>query len=157
MPAAATVHRTCRISLRLTRRQRHRCVGLLRAGGDVWAWVLDTNRQRHTLGLPPIVSYANWCSELTRHPQRFGELGIVGARSVLRRYADAWVEAARRRKAGMRAGFPRRKRRLFPVRFYHGTFVLDEQRLRLPVAQGRPPLWLRWPARPPTRLRPSAR
>jgi transposase len=140
---AATVHRTCRISLRLTRGQRHRCYGLLRAGGDVWAWALDTNRQRHTLGLPPIVTYPDWSSELTRHPERFGELGIVGTRSVLRRYADAWAEAARRRRTGERAGVPRRKRHLFPVRFYQGTFVLAGGRLRLPVARGRPPLWLR--------------
>jgi IS605 OrfB family transposase len=143
MPAATTVHRTCRISLRLTPGQRHRCYGLLTAGGDVWAWALDSNRQRHTLGLPPIVTYPDWCGELTRHPDQFGELGIVGARSVLRRYADAFAEAARRRKAGKRAGVPRRKRRLFPVRFYQGTFVLDGGRLRLPVAWGRPPLWLR--------------
>lgn len=93
----ATVHRTCRISLRLTPAQRRRCFGLLRAGGDVWAWALDTNRERHAAGLPAIVSYPDWCRELARRPGGFGELSVVGARSVLRRYADAWTEAARRR------------------------------------------------------------
>jgi IS605 OrfB family transposase len=142
MPAA-TVYRTCRMSLRLTKAQRRRCFGLLTAGGDVWAWVLDTNRQRHISGLPPIVSYPDWCRELAHHPDRFGELSSVGARSVLRRYADAWSQAARRRRAGKPAGFPRRKRRLLPVRFYQGTFTLEGQRLRLPIARGEPVLWLR--------------
>ena len=44
----------------------------------------------------------------------FGELSTVGARSVLRRYADAWFQATRRRNQ-QRAGFPRRKRGL-PLR-----------------------------------------
>jgi putative transposase len=29
------------------------------------------------------------------------------------------------------------------VRYYHGTFVLEGRRLRLPVARGCPPLWVR--------------
>jgi IS605 OrfB family transposase len=63
---------------------------------------------------------------------------------VLRRYADAWFHAAKRRKAGQQhAGFPRRKRALVPVRFYHGTFTIQGQRVRLPVAKGRPELWVR--------------
>jgi IS605 OrfB family transposase len=139
----ATVHRTCRVSLRLTTAQRRRCFGLLRAGGDVWAWALDSNRARHTMGLPAIASYPDWCRQLARRPGGFGALSVVGARSVLRRYADAWGEAARRRRAGKHAGFPRRKRRLVPVRFYHGTFMLEDRRLRLQVARGQPPLWLR--------------
>ncbi|MGC9665999.1 hypothetical protein ACNTMW_05510 [Planosporangium sp. 12N6] len=36
-----------------------------------------------------------------------------------------------------------RRRRLLPVRFYHGTFHLADRRLRLPTAAGCPPLWLR--------------
>jgi len=74
----------------------------------------------------------------------FGELSVTGARSVLRRYADAWFEAANRRKAGQEdAGFPRRKRALVPVRCYHGTFQIQGQRVRLPVARGQPELWVR--------------
>jgi len=30
-----------------------------------------------------------------------------------------------------------------PVRWYHRTFVLDGRRLRIPVAQGCAPLWVR--------------
>jgi transposase len=73
----------------------------------------------------------------------FGELSTVGARSVLRRYTDAWFQAASRRGQKERARFPRRKRALVPVRFYHGTFLLDGNRVRLPVAKGQPALWVR--------------
>ena len=69
---------------------------------------------------------------------------MTGARSVLQRYADAWFQAANRRKAGQKdAGFPRRKRALVPVRYYHGTFKIDGLRVRLPVASGQPALWVR--------------
>jgi putative transposase len=77
-------------------------------------------------------------------PGTFGELDSTGARSVLRRYSDAWFSAAKRRRAGdVAVRFPRRRRRLMPVRWYHGTFGLAGRRVRLPVAAGRPRLWLR--------------
>jgi IS605 OrfB family transposase len=136
------VHRTAHIRLRLTRRQARRCYGLLRSAGDVWAWLLDTNRQRHQQGEPVISNYQALCRELAT-TGGFGELSTVGARSVLRRYADAWFQAAKRRNQQQDAGFPRRKRALVPVRFYHGTFLLDGDRVRLPVAKGRPELWVR--------------
>jgi IS605 OrfB family transposase len=136
------VHRTARIRLRVTRRQADRCYGLLRSAGDVWAWLLDTNRQRFQQGTPPIVGYQALCRELTRM-DGFGELSVTGARSVLQRDADAWFQAAKRRRNGAPAGFPRRKRALVPVRFYHQTFQLQGQRVRLPVAKGHPVLWVR--------------
>jgi putative transposase len=146
MPAPVAprlVHRTAHLRLRLTRRQAHRCYGLLRSAGDVWAWLLDSNRQRHQQGEPAIGNYQALCRELAK-TDGFGELSTVGARSVLRRYADAWFQAAKRRKAGQQdAGFPRRKRALVPVRCYHGTFAIQGQRVRLPVARGQPELWLR--------------
>jgi IS605 OrfB family transposase len=143
-PAAPRlVHRTATIRLRSTRRQTHRCYGLLRSAGDVWAWLLDTNRQRQQQGELPVTSYQALCRQLTSAGP-FGELSVVGARSVLRRYADAWFQAANRRKAGQKdAGFPRRKRALVPVRFYNGRFKIDGQRVRLPVATGQPELWVR--------------
>jgi putative transposase len=117
MAASATaptmVHRTARISLRLTRRQADRCYQQLRSAGDVWAWLLDTNRQRLRRGLPAVVGYQALCRELARR-DGFGELSSVGARSVLRRYSDAWYQAARRRNQQQAAGFPRRKRGLVP-------------------------------------------
>jgi putative transposase len=77
-------------------------------------------------------------------PGTFGELDSVGARSVFRGFSDAWFSAAKRRKAGqVQVRFPRRRRRLLPVRWYHGTFTLAGQRVRLPTAVGCPPLWLR--------------
>jgi IS605 OrfB family transposase len=137
------VHRTARIRLRLTRRQARRCYGLLRSAGDVWAWLLDTNWRRHQLGEPAISNYQALCRLLTGEGP-FGELSTVGARSVLRRYSDAWFQAARRHKTGLQhAGFPRRKRALVPIRFYNGTFSLEGQRVRLPVAKGQPELWVR--------------
>jgi IS605 OrfB family transposase len=141
--APRLVHRTATIRLRLTRRQTRRCYGLLRSAGDVWAWLLDSNRQRHQQGEPAISNYQALCRELAK-AGGFGELSTVGARSVLRRYSDAWFQAAKRRRAGQQdAGFPRRKRALVPVRFYHGTFTLQGQRVRLPVAKGQPELWVR--------------
>jgi putative transposase len=77
-------------------------------------------------------------------PGTFGELDTTGARSVLRRYFDAWFSAAKRRKAGDGAvRFARRRRRLLAVRFYHGTFALAGRRVRVATAAGCPPLWLR--------------
>jgi IS605 OrfB family transposase len=141
--APRLVHRTATVRLRLSRRQTRRCYGLLRAAGDAWAWLLDTNRQRHQQGHQPVTGYQALCRELTRTGP-FGELSTVAARSVLRRYADAWFQAAKRRKAGQQdAGFPRRKRALVPIRCYHGTFRIKGQLVRLPVARGQPELWVR--------------
>src|SRR5690242_10332489 len=39
--------------------------------------------------------------------------------------------------------YPRRKRALVPVRWYHGTFALDCRTLRIPTARGCPPLVVR--------------
>jgi IS605 OrfB family transposase len=141
-PAARLVHRTARIRLRATRHQTDRCYRLLRAAGDVWAWLLDSNRERHNQGEAPVSNYQALCRQLTT-AGGFGELSVTGARSVLRRYADAWHQAAKRRRDGQPAGFPRRKHALVPVRFYNGTFLLDGRRLRLPVAKGCPELWVR--------------
>jgi IS605 OrfB family transposase len=143
MTAPRLVHRTAHLRLRLTRRQARRCYRLLRSAGDVWAWLLDSNRQRHQQGQPAIGNYQALCRLLTGQGP-FGELSKVGARSVLRRYSDAWFQAAKRHQAGQQdAGFPRRKRALVPVRFYHGTFLLDGNRVRLPVVRGQPELWVR--------------
>jgi len=142
-PAAPRlVHRTAHIRLRLTRRQATRCYGLLRSAGDVWAWLLDTNRLRRQQGERPGIGYQALCRELTRMGS-FGELSVAGARSVLKRYSGAWFQAAKRRNQQQDAGFPRRKRGLVPVRFYNGTFRLQGDRVRLPVARGQPELWVR--------------
>jgi IS605 OrfB family transposase len=140
--APRLVHRTARVRLRGTRRQTNRCYGLLRSGGDVWAWLLDTNRQRRQQDERPASNYQALCRELARAGP-FGELSVVGARSVLRRYADAWHQAAKRRRQEERIRFPRRKRALVPVRFHSGTFTIQGQRVRLPVARGQPELWMR--------------
>ncbi|BEL06071.1 hypothetical protein Q0Z83_042620 [Actinoplanes sichuanensis] len=139
------VHRTARVGLRLTRAQRERCFGLLRSGADVWACVLEINAWRRRRADTPMAGYQQLCKLLTQAgPGTFGELDTTGARSVLRRYSDAWFSAAARRKAGhAEVRFPRRRRGLLPVRWYHGTFDLDGRRLRLPTAAGSPPLWLR--------------
>lgn len=147
------VHRTARIGLRMTRAQRQRCFGLLRSAGDVWACAIEVNAWRRHRHAAPLVSYQDLCRELAAAgPGMFGELDTVGARSVLRRYSDAWFSAAKRRRDGhAEVRFPRRRRSLQPVRYYHGTFILTPPagrtgrgwRVRLPVARGSPPLWLR--------------
>ena len=139
------VHRTARAGLRLTRGQRRRLVGLLVSAGDVWACVLELNAWRRARQDVPLVSYQALCRELAAAgPGCFGELDSTGARSVLRRYSDAWFAAAARRKNGDgSARFPRRRRKMMSVRWYHGTFILEGRRLRIPVARGCPPLRVR--------------
>jgi len=51
------VHRTAKVRLRGTRQQTRRCYGLLRSAGDMWAWLLDSNRQRRQQGEPAISNY----------------------------------------------------------------------------------------------------
>ena len=120
-------------------------MGLLASGGDVWACVLEINAWRRARQDRPLVSYQALCRELAASgPGTFGELGTEGARSVLRRYSDAWFAAAKRRRSGdQRARFPRRRRGLMPIRWHHGTFTLEGRRLRIPVPRGRPALWVR--------------
>lgn len=141
------MHRTARITLRPTSGQRRRLFGLLASAGDVWACVLEANWWRCCRHAPPLAGYQELCRELAGcGPGTFGELDSVGARSVLRRYSDAWFAAAKRRKIGDGSvRFPRRRRRLVPIRWYHGTFTLDSERgrVRLPTAAGAPPLWVR--------------
>jgi putative transposase len=139
------VYRTARAGLRLTRGQRRRVLELLVLAGDVWACVLELNAWRRARQDAPLAGYPALCRELAAAgPGCFGELDSVGARSVLRRYSDAWFSAAACRKKGDgSARFPRRRRKMMPVRWYHGTFALEGRRLRIPVAQGCPPLWVR--------------
>ena len=115
------------------------------SAGDVWACVLELNAWRRARQDRPLVSYQELCRELAvSGPGCFGELDTTGARSVLRRYSDAWFVAAQRRRIGDRAArFPRRRRALIPLRWYHGRFMLAGRRLRIPVAGGRPALWVR--------------
>jgi IS605 OrfB family transposase len=143
--APRVVHRTARVGVRVTRGQRERCFGLLRSAADVWACVLEVNHWRWRHDGAPLVAYQELCRELAvSGPGVFGDLDTTGARSVLRRYSDAWFAAAKRRTAGdPSARFPRRRRGLLPVRYYHGTYTLAGQRLRLPTTRGTAPLWLR--------------
>ena len=140
------VYRTARIGLRLTAGQRRRCFGLLRSAGDVWACVLEVNGWRRQRRAAPLAGYQEVCRELAASgPGTFGDLDSTGARSVLRRFSDAWFAAAKRRKDGdASARFPRRRRYLMPVRWYHGTFGIEGRRVRIPTAKGSMPLWLRW-------------
>jgi IS605 OrfB family transposase len=143
--APRVVYRTARCGLRVTRGQRARLFGLLRSAGDVWCCVLELSQWRRRRQDRPLAGYQELCRELAASgPGTFGELDSTGARSVLRRYSDAWFAAAGRRGAGdASARYPRRRRGLVPVRWYAGTFALDGRVLRIPVAKGRPPLHVR--------------
>src|SRR5712664_3286095 len=140
MCSARSVHRTARIALRTTPAQRRRCYGLLRSAGDVCAWVIDCNRALREWHCPQVASFSALCRELTG--TSFGELSRHCAEAVLKNYSTAFFEAARRQKAGVRAGFPRRKRGLVPVRFRKGSFAIDGSRIRLGVARAAPELWV---------------
>jgi hypothetical protein len=139
------VYRTARCGLRITGGQRRRLFGLLRSAGDVWCCVLELNAWRRRRQDAPLAGYQELCRELAASgPGTFGELDVTGARSVLRRYSDAWFAAAKRRREGDRAArFPRRRRALVPVRWYAGTFTLQGRVLRVPAARGCPPLFVR--------------
>src|SRR5437660_4118386 len=141
MCSSRKVHRTARIALRTTPAQRRRCYGLLRSAGDVWAWVIDCNRQPREWHGPQVANFQALCRELTG--TTFGELPRQCAEAVLKNYSTAFFEAVRRQKAGVRAGFPRRKRALVSVRFRKGSFAIDGSRVRLAVARGAPELWVR--------------
>src|SRR6478735_9947907 len=111
------VYRTARAGLRVTRAQRRRLLGLLVSAGDVWACVLELNAWRQARQDRPLVGYQELCRELAASgPGCFGELDTTGARSVLRRYSDAWFAAAKRRRGGDKwPRFPRRRRALMPL------------------------------------------
>jgi IS605 OrfB family transposase len=143
--APRVVHRTAQFGLQATRAQRRRLFGLLVSAGDVWACVLEVNAFRRQRGEQSLVAYEGLCRELAAAGLGvFGELDSTGARSVLRRFSDAWFAAAKRRKNGdMTARYPRRRHRLMPVRWYAGRFDIDGRTLRLPVARGCPPLEVR--------------
>jgi hypothetical protein len=139
------VYRTARCGLRATCGQRQRLFGLLRSAGDVWCCVLELNAWRRHRQDMPLAGYKELCRELAASgPGTFAELDTAGARSVLRRYSDAWFSAAKRRKEGDKtARFPRRRRALVPIRWYAGTFRLRGRVLRLPTARGCPPVVVR--------------
>jgi transposase len=107
--------------------------------------MLEVNAWRQGRGDRPLASYQELCQELAASgPGTFGELDTAGARSVLRRYSDAWLATAKRRRQGDEtARFPRRRRSMVPVRWYCGRFTVDGRRLRVPVAKGCPPLQVR--------------
>jgi transposase len=114
---------------------------LLRAGGDVWAALIEVNRARFQRGGRPIANYQEWCREIAG--VQVGELSAMAMRSVVRRYSDAFFETTKRKQAGERARYPRRKRALFPLRWYQATFAVEGRRLRLGTARGSAPLWVR--------------
>ena len=113
LDAGRVVYRTARVGLGVTAGQRERCFGLLRSAGDVWACVLEVNGWRRRRQDRPMAGYQELCRQLAACGSgTFGELDSVGARSVLRRFSDAWFSAAKRRTAGdVDARFPRRRRR----------------------------------------------
>src|SRR5258708_33692711 len=115
------VYRTAGAGLRLTKAGRRRLLALLVAAGDVWACVLELNAWGRARQDRPLASYPELCRKLAASgPGTFGELDSTGARSVLRRYPDAWVRAAKRRRDGDGAPpSPRPPRRLGPVPCYH--------------------------------------
>ena len=135
------VVRTARVAVRATLAQRRRCFGLLFAAGDVWAGLIDLNRARFARGGPPVFGFAALCRELTGAD--LGPLARICAEDVAKRYSAACFETARRKQAGGRARYPRRKRAVVPVRFRWSAFTLDGRRLRLAVAKGQPELWVR--------------
>src|SRR2546427_12380270 len=94
MRSVRKVHRTARIALRTTPAQRRRCYGLLRSAGDVWAWVIDCNRQLREWHCPQVANFSALCRELTG--STFGELSRHCAEDGLKWYSVSVFEAAPR-------------------------------------------------------------
>jgi len=96
-----------------------------------------------------VANYQQLCRELTGAD--VGELSVAAARSVLRRFSDGWFTPISDKKQGERASYPRRKRALMPIRWYHDTFSIDAQarRVRLSTARGCAPLVVRVTHLPP--------
>ena len=68
----------------------------------------------------------------------------MGARSVLRRYSDAWFATAKRRRKGDAAGaVPTAAAGAGAAALVPRHLHAWGRRLRIPVARGRPPLWVR--------------
>ena len=107
----------------------------------MWAALIDVNQVRFRRQAKPIFGYRAWCREIAG--VEVGELSVAAMRSVVRRYSSACFEVARRKRAGQRARYPRRKRELVPLRWDSGTFSVDDRRVRVAIAQGAPPCWLR--------------
>jgi len=133
--------RTARIELRVTPAQRRRLFAMLRSGGDVWAALIEVNRVRFRRQARPIFGYGAWCGEIAG--VEVGELSVTAIRSVVRRYSSACVEVARRKWTGRAARYPRRKRGVVPLRWHSGTFSVEGNRVRVSMATGAPPCWLR--------------
>src|SRR6516165_8726046 len=91
--------------------KKARAYGLMVAGGDVWAWVIDRFHQRARAGLANANSLAElWPDQKAHGP--FGELTAHCAQDVTKAWSAAFFEATRRRKAGGEARLPLKKHRL---------------------------------------------
>jgi putative transposase len=96
------------------------------------ACLLELNAWRRTRQDRPAAGYQELCRLLAAAgPGTFGELDSTGARSVLRRYSDAWFAAARRRAAeDASVRFPLQRRRLVPVRRQRVAEARHRRRVR---------------------------
>lgn len=79
------VHRTARVGVRASSAQADRLYGLLRDAGDVWAALVELNRDRQRREAPPEVNFQALCRELT---------GVAAVRSVTLVHDDGrlWLD-----------------------------------------------------------------
>lgn len=99
----------------------------------MWAALIEVNEARFRRHARPIFGYQAWCCEIAG--VEVGELSVAAMRSVVRRYSSACCEVAKRKRAGERARYPRRKRGLVPLRWSTGTFSVEGRRVRGSMAQ----------------------
>jgi hypothetical protein len=89
--------------------KKARAYGLMVAGGDVWAWVIDRFHERARAGLANANSLVElWPNQ--KAPGPFGELTAHCAQEVTKAWSAAFFGATRRKKAGQDAGLPLRRR-----------------------------------------------
>lgn len=121
--------------MRVTQGQRQRCFGLLVAGGDVWACVLELHALRRRRGDQAIVSYQGCAASWRRRVRGRSANSAVGCpvdpapllRRLVRHRRPPQIsdESAR---------YPRRRRQLLPSRYDHGTFRRKDGHLKAQVA-----------------------
>ena len=107
----------------------------------MWAALIDVNRERFRRGAPPIGNFQGWCREITGVP--LGELARICAEGIAKRYCDAFMQTARRKRRGERARYRATNGRCSRCGSAPARSSIRDRRVRLAVARSAPPLWVR--------------
>lgn len=120
---AGNVIRSYRVKVMSTRAKHRRATAMLVAAGDAWSFCIDRFHERIRARLPNANSLVQlWPDQKAHGP--FGDLSAHCAQDVTKTWSAAYFESMRRRKLGLRAALPLKKRSLVPVTWRKGEFTL---------------------------------